>query len=83
MRSQKAFVFATIGACLLAGSAIPAQAGSARVHLQTSEFYAYAPDEAAGENRHAAAGESRTTSCYVSFSATEASRGIRHWTGKC
>lgn len=83
MRSQKTSVFVMIGAALLAGSAIPAQAGSARVQLQSSEFYAYAPDETAADLRRAGAGGSRPTSCYVSFSVTEASRGIRHWTGKC
>jgi hypothetical protein len=81
MRSQEPLVFVMIGAALLGGSAIPAQAGSARAQLQSSEFYAYAADEV--DLRRVGAGGSRPTSCYISFSVTEASRGIRHWTGKC
>ncbi len=83
MRDPKAIVFTLLGAALLSAPVLPAQAASTRIHLQSSDFYAYAPEEPSETARRAGEAATQSTSCYVSFSVTEASRGIRHWTGKC
>jgi len=80
MPTQKAFVCALIGVSFLSGFAAPALAGGARLRLHVSDFYARAPEEPAAAPR---APTEAAQSCYVSLSATEVSRGIRHWTSKC
>jgi len=82
MRDWKEIVFTLVGAALLSASVLPAQA-STRVRLHQSDFYAYAAEEPSETARRAGEAGAQSTSCYVSFSAAETSRGIRHWTGKC
>ncbi len=79
MRDRKELVFTLLGAALLSASVLTAQA-STRLRLHQSDFYAYAAEEPSETARRAGA---QSTTCYVSFSAAETSRGIRHWTGKC
>ncbi|MGJ0505919.1 MAG: hypothetical protein ACR652_02045 [Methylocystis sp.] len=81
MNKPKLFVFALIGVSLLSSLAT-AQAGPTRARLHVSDFYAHAPEEWAAAP-HPSAEAAPATSCYVSLSATEISRGIRHWTNKC
>jgi len=78
MKQSKALVFALIGVSL--SSLAPAQASSARVRLHVSDFYAHAPEEPTVTIRSE---PEKSPNCYVSLSATEVSRGIRHWTNKC
>jgi hypothetical protein len=80
MATQKAFVFALIGVSFLSAFVAPAQAGGVRLRLHVSDFYARAPEEPVAAPRVAA---DAAQGCYVSLSATEVSRGIRHWTNKC
>lgn len=83
MRDRKTLVFSLLGVFLASGFSAPALAGPSRLHLHTSDFYAYAPEEPSTGPRQGLESAPHATSCYVSFSAAEVSRGIRHWTGKC
>lgn len=64
------------------GGLTPAHAGSTHIRLHQSDFYARASEGLSAP--HAASGEkAQGGGCYVTLSATEASRGIRYWTGNC
>lgn len=83
MKTRKACFLMTLGVSALLGPLAPAEAGSTRIHLHHSDFYARAPESFDADRHPGGEGVTPASACYVSLSATEATRGIRHWTGKC
>ncbi len=67
----------------LIGLLTPAAAESTRIRLHHSDFYARAPENLDVDRRPAGEAATPVGACYISLSATEATRGIRHWTGRC
>ncbi len=83
MKTRKACFFMSLSISALIGLLAPAEAGSTRINLHHSDFYARAPESLDADRRSDSADAAPAGACYVSLSATEATRGIRHWTGKC
>jgi hypothetical protein len=66
------------GLCLIAAAPVEARDNSKGVPHHANEFYAVAPTHAEPEDAPATRGQ-----CFTTNSPMEATKGIRHWSGRC
>jgi hypothetical protein len=80
MEMTRTWIF--IAALAVASGFVSAAVASERhKSARAKDFYARASDEVFSDATSSI--QAARTDCFVSYTPVEATRGIRHWTGKC